>query len=244
MEFTYAAYAELIGKIRDNGYHYTNYKEYRNYEKSVILRHDIDTDINKAVELAEYESKTCNVKSTYFVLLTSNFYNVFSKKNRELLLDIRNMGHDIGLHFDELSYPEDSDITECIDKEVKILKQLLGENIDSVSMHRPSRKTLDSYYELKDGVINSYSTEFFKGFKYVSDSRRNWREDVEAIVESNDYNRLHILTHPFWYYEKEKSLENTITDWIKSASVDRYDNLNQNFTSLDNVVERRLFIGD
>jgi hypothetical protein len=188
--------------------------------------------------MAEFEMKVCNVRSTYFVLITSNFYNVFSKDSKEMLAQIKEMGHDIGLHFDELSYPENCDIVECIDKEVGILEQTLGECVKSVSMHRPSKKTLDSNIVPKNGVVNSYSTEFFKKFKYVSDSRRNWREDVEGIVESNQYDRLHILTHPFWYYTNEITLEETLTNWIKKADVERYDNLSQNFTDLDKVIDR------
>ena len=52
-------------------------------------------------------------------------------------------------------------------------------------------------------MINSYSSKFFKEFKYLSDSRMHWRENVEAVIKSHDYHRLHILTHAFWYAKSE-----------------------------------------
>ena len=44
----------------------------------MISRHDIDYSIEKAVELAALEAEE-NVKSTYFVLLSSEFYNLAAK---------------------------------------------------------------------------------------------------------------------------------------------------------------------
>jgi hypothetical protein len=197
--------------------------------------------MGRAVEFARFENEICHANSTYFVLLTSDFYNLFSKSNRKILSQIHDMGNDIGLHFDELNYGENEDIVDCINNEIKILEQLVGFGVNAVSMHRPSKKILESNLRLQSGVINSYSDEFFKGFKYVSDSRRNWREDVDSIVESGEYDRLHILTHPFWYFEQENTLDKTITGWIKNATIQRYDCLEKNFTDLDKVVDKRIF---
>ena len=37
------------------------------------------------------------------------------------------------------------------------------------------------------GMINGYGKVYFKEFKYLSDSRRWWREPVEEIIESGQY---------------------------------------------------------
>lgn len=55
MEFTYDSYWRLLKKIRDRGYRITDYKNWQRGERSVILRHDIDTDISKAVKMASIE---------------------------------------------------------------------------------------------------------------------------------------------------------------------------------------------
>lgn len=112
MEFTYEAYERLIKGIIDNGYQITNYHLYKKVKCPCILRHDVDMDLKKAAEFAEFESKIelkKRVKATYFVLLTSDFYNLYSKENIHLLKDILLCGHEIGLHFDEKKYTLEED---------------------------------------------------------------------------------------------------------------------------------------
>lgn len=100
MRFTFNAYNELINKLRENEYTIANYHNYKKTEKCAILRHDVDYSMEKALIMAEYE-KSIDVKSTYFLLLTSDFYNVLSHKNQKYIHKIIECGHDIGLHFDE-----------------------------------------------------------------------------------------------------------------------------------------------
>ena len=77
MNFTYKDYQALIGLLRENGYAFSSYVNYPGKGKCVILRHDIDYSLEQAVKLARIE-KDLGVRSTYFVLLTCDFYNVFS----------------------------------------------------------------------------------------------------------------------------------------------------------------------
>lgn len=84
MEFTYSSYENLLRLFRKNGYYFSSYHSYNAYEKPVILRHDIDFDIGKAVILAELEN-SLGVCSTYFVLLTSSFYNVLASDSVRLI---------------------------------------------------------------------------------------------------------------------------------------------------------------
>ena len=104
-------------------------------------------------------------------------------------------------------------------------------------MHRPSQATLKGNLQIP-GMINSYSYEFFHDFKYLSDSRRRWREPVEEIVKAGTHNRLHILTHAFWYGKVEKSMADTIRDFVIDAMDDRYQQMSENITDLASVVRR------
>ena len=198
--------------------------------------------MEKALEMAEYENKI-GVKSTYFVLLTSDFYNLLSKKNQDIIHKIVKCGHDIGLHFDEMRYDEQEKSTVgvklLIEKEAQLLSEILGgggDNIKSVSMHRPSKETLDADYYFDNGLVNSYGKEFFHGFKYVSDSRMRWRENVEEIIDSNQYQRIHILTHAFWYNNEEKNMKNIIEEFINDGKQNRYNILNDNITDLNSIL--------
>lgn len=238
MQFTYGAYGNLLKRLLSCGYAIAGYDDWKKYDRCVILRHDIDTDIEKAVQLAKKEYMI-GVKSTYFVLVTSDFYNIFSKESANCLKQIIDYGHTIGLHFDETRYLEIVGDMEAIKgkiiEEAHLLGTVIGEPVKVVSMHRPSKEMLDTDLRIP-GMINSYSHTFFKEFKYLSDSRRRWREPVEQIVDSQEYDRLHILTHAFWYHEKEKDIHDSIFGFINSGSRSRYRIMQKNLTDLESVM--------
>ena len=236
MEFTYVQYEHLISLLRENRYTPTDYHEYARYPRCVILRHDIDTSLEQAVRLAELEARL-DVKSTYFVLLRTSFYNTASKSAQKMLRRIHDLGHEIGLHFDELAYETGDEPMEArIQKEAAILAALCGFPITSVSMHRPSKETLESNLQIP-GLVNSYGQTFFRDFKYLSDSRRNWREPGEEIVRSGEDDRLHILTHAFWYHEEEETLSETVGAFIRKANRERYAQMAENIRDLGEILQ-------
>lgn len=236
MEFTYSAYERLITLLRENGYTFCDYRNYTTYRRCVIMRHDVDNSPFAAREIARIEAR-CGISATYFVLLRTDMYNPASAHSCTALREILALGHRIGLHFDETAYCAGADIVQSIQYEAQILSKMLGTKVDSVSMHRPSKVILDADYKIP-GMVNSYSAEFFKGFKYLSDSRCCWREPVENIVNTGRYAKLHILTHPFWYSEFEGSLEQRLKSFIDKAREERYDSLSENIRDFETVVGR------
>lgn len=235
MNFTYEAYVTMLNNLKDNGYHVADYHNYKSHEKVVILRHDVDMSLEKAVEMA-YLEKKYGVKSTYYILISSEFYNIYSKRAIMCIKEIMKCGHSIGLHFDEERYNHSDNLIKCMEKELSILELCIGEQVKSISMHRPSSKTLESDYVIKGGtVVNSYSKEFFSDFKYVSDSRKHWREDAISIIESNEYKRLHILTHPIWYEKETKDMREQLKRFCKQAEKERYDALRDNIRDLEKI---------
>ena len=237
MEFTCQAYRELLSLLRQRGYAFRNYHNYEEAPRCVILRHDVDTSLSQAVRLAELEAEE-GVCSTWFVLLRTDFYNVFSRAGAEALERIRSLGHEIGLHFDEASYVpalEPEEVVQNIIKECGLLSALLETAVSTVSMHRPSKATLEADFHIPANV-NYYVTTFFHDFKYLSDSCRRWREPVLDIVRSGEYNRLHILTHAFWYHEEEKDISQTVGDFIRSAHRERYRQMAENITDLESIL--------
>ena len=82
MTFTFDGYRSLLWLLREHGYEVANYHNWQEKKRCVILRHDIDSSIEDATAFAALERDE-GVTSTYFVLLTSDFYNVFSKASRD-----------------------------------------------------------------------------------------------------------------------------------------------------------------
>lgn len=237
MDFTYLSYIDMLNRLKKNDYKFSSYKDNFDTNKYVILRHDIDFTLDKALEMAkiEYENEVC---ATYFILLCTDFYNVFSKRSKNILLELKALGHNIGLHFDETKYGIVNDEKIFKDKifnEISILENALNTKINIVSMHRPSKWILDKNIILGGRVINTYSNRFFKEFKYVSDSRMNWRENIISIIESNKYNKLHILTHPIWYQDNQIEMKAILINFIKQQQENIYNYLDDNITNLGEV---------
>ena len=84
MEFTYDAYRKLLLTFKNNGYQDIFYQETDMTKKQVILRHDIDNSIEDALKIAKIE-KEVGMKSTYFVLIGTEFYNLFTKRSKEMI---------------------------------------------------------------------------------------------------------------------------------------------------------------
>mgnify|MGYP004527258611 FL=1 len=78
----------------------------------------------------------------------------------------------------------------------------------------------------------------FKGFKYISDSRQRWREDVDKIIEFDKYDKLHILTHAFWYNDTVKTIRDNIKTFIDDSKYERYDALEENILSLESLLKK------
>lgn len=238
MIFTLEGYECLLKVLNESGYEVTDYFSWEKNDKCVILRHDVDIDLQQALSMAQIEYKY-KIKSTYFILLTSNFYNIQSYKNRCIIQQVQDMGHTIGLHFDEMSYPQAignvDKVGEKIKKELNILSKILETDIAVFSYHRPTKRILDADIEIQ-GTINSYANLFFKQFKYLSDSRMYWREPVLDIIREKKHTQLHILTHPIWYHNEKKNIKEILHEFINMAGVERYNSLDDNFTNLKDII--------
>ena len=99
------------------------------------------------------------VKSTYFVLLRTDFYNPASKRTLDMLRQIRDMGHEVGLHFDEVAYQGCSaeELPEWIRVEAALLSEICQSPVRCFSMHRPNRLTLEKGEIDVEGRMDSFS---------------------------------------------------------------------------------------
>lgn len=241
MFFTYQSYAKMIRALREKNFAFVNYSNYRDQkDKAVILRHDVDFDPMSCYRIAEIEYLE-KASSTFFFLLRSDFYNVLSPQVLPLVKELEEMGHFIGLHFDETAYCADADLVKAIQGEAAILEDVLGHSVGCVSMHRPSAKCLEGDWRIA-GMENSYSHELRAEYEYVSDSRRRWKKPIMDMIEScppGVPQKLHILTHPFWYHEKEHGIEEDLSSFVDSAKHERLFALYHNVSNLDENVSRR-----
>jgi hypothetical protein len=81
-----------------------DYELYKNTERVCFLRHDVDLEIDYALELAELEHEM-GIRATFFFLHNRVYFDKpdFIEKCKR----IETLGHEVGLHYDVLS--------DCID---------------------------------------------------------------------------------------------------------------------------------
>lgn len=225
MDFTYQAYRNLLEKLKKQEYTFECYDNTKD-DYTVICRHDIDTSLAYAIPIAEMENELA-ISAVYFVLVSTDFYNVFSKENRLILKKIRNLGHKIGLHFDASLYSWDTidDLENEISNERKILEYVLGEEVNVISFHRPVKELFNK--SLRMQLTSAYESTYFSGYEYLSDSRRNWRKNPCEIIKARP-KHIQLLTHPIWYSEE---IPNEASDAVFRLK-----------TSLKSIIENALYV--
>jgi len=203
-DFTETHFRELV-RLAKKKYPFVTYEELvkAKPERFILWRHDIDFSVHRALALAKIENSE-GAAATYFLRLSSDFYNVFEVQVKKKLLEIRRLGFRFGLHFDTESYPIDSenDLTESLAHEKKVLEELLDTEITVFSFHNPTPEILKNNKFQYAGMINTYAGYFREDVGYCSDSNGYWRNQrLRDVLEKAEDNRLQVLTHPVWWQE-------------------------------------------
>ena len=219
-EFSLQHYLNVLNSVKKN-YSIGTVGEYQNLSKKkkfIILRHDVDFSLDYALEMAKKETQE-NIRSTYFILLHSFFYNPFDEKNTSNIKKISKLGHEIGLHYDSSFFPKSSKKEiKLIKKEINMLEEITGKKVVSVAQHIPS-ETRKIYANLKkQNLISALSPKMLKSVKYISDSGHYWR--VGCLCQHvNKHDRLQILTHPIWWVNWNHSRKEILKKFEKDEKI-------------------------
>ena len=202
--FSYNEFKNLINMVQQN-LPIVDYKDVKdNTKKFCVLRHDIEFSIDRAYKLAKIE-KELGVVSTYTVQVRNNTYNALSEKNIDLISKIKELGHHIGLHQNPPSSMKLDTLKDYIMRDITILENCYGFEIDRFAFHRPKKEYLNCYIEL-DNKINCYDKKFFHFFEdkpesleilYLADSNHKWKYGYPLDFNFSKINKLQLLTHPF-----------------------------------------------
>jgi hypothetical protein len=231
-QFTFQNLKRYFEVAIASGYRIMTCEEYVSYkqrpireEKVLINRVDIDISCRKARKIATLFQKM-KIRGTFFVRLHAEEYNPFSFENYRCLKFIRDQGNEIGYHSeveDEAAiWSEES--ADCLIRDIKILKQMLGIEIKGVASHggMTGLNNLDFWRGRKPGdfglLYEAYDQEIdfglFHESLYVSDA--NWthwkcyengqlREDDRRTLGEHckeGYPKIYSLIHPETYYEQ------------------------------------------
>lgn len=209
MEFTQVDYRRMLAALAEGGYDFVRFPQTPDRLAAgapfVLLRHDIDFDLAAAVTMAQAEAEM-GIVSTYFVMVRTELYNVFSQAGSGHVRKFLELGHDIGLHFDCAAYPADMDTTAlavACGQECHLLESWFDCTIETVSIHRPQPHVLTGDPALTAPRPHTYMDFYTKSMHYVADSRGIWRFghplDQAAFAQRRP---MQILVHPIWWRDE------------------------------------------
>jgi glycosyltransferase involved in cell wall biosynthesis len=242
-QFTYDSYIKLL-KYLKNQYKIVPVCK-ASYEDTpyLILRHDVDVSLQAALKMAKIEN-SLDIKSTYFILLCSPFYNVLEGDGIAILRQISNMGHEIGLHYYPPQYaiyqktPEKS-----IQLETKILEELLNKKIHSIARHGPWVR--DPFSNTKKFINANHP--YLRADLFIHESNRAWVTlDGLSFLFKNNPEKVQLLIHPDNWQEQPTSREKLLEQHIQKVQdkiLIAQQNLVNNFKTDHYVTEYDTTVG-
>ena len=228
MKNRYSEYELLIKNLLENRYQFITISEYKKLlskGKYIIIRHDIDSDVDIAKRMFEIEKKY-NVRTTFY-FRTCTF-------DRQLMLEINDFGSEVGYHFEEIA-------TYVKKHKLKSRKQILENMPDIQRMFVDNIQRFEDEFDIKLSSIAAHGDFINRKYKIVNNElfdkrmRKKFSNIVEAYddeIESNlDFSISDDVYPNFWKpnspfdaikNKKRRMLILIHTRWWNSAPLERF----------------------
>ncbi|QMS99203.1 hypothetical protein H1R16_04130 [Marnyiella aurantia] len=154
--------------------------------------------------MAEIEAEL-GIKSTYFIQLHSEWYNLLERRSFEGIKQIQSLGHQLGLHFDSRFWniTDESQLDKAIEFDKEILEKYFDTELKAFSFHNNTDFTLSCRKEKYGGLLNVYSDYFRGKYAYNADSLGHWRfERMEDRLTEAKELALQLLFHDGMWQEE------------------------------------------
>jgi hypothetical protein len=196
---TREGYSRFLDRAQERGFSIVRFSDFLEgppaTEPYIALRHDIDFAPRFSAEMAEMEH-AAGIASTYFVLVDGTFYNPLDREVVAHLRRIRDLGHEIGLHF-SVGVAADENIGEEVAFRMDVLSRIVDAPIRSFSQHDPVNAGFANVRlpERCEPCVDAYRVTAEHDLLYVSESAMMWRDlTFETALEQG--RNLCLLAHP------------------------------------------------
>ncbi len=235
-DFTYRYYETMLQAAKahfdvvalSQAYDFLGYQA----RPKLTLRHDVDVSLRRALRMARLDHEL-GVFSTFMIMPDSPLYSIDEPRSRQILRDILEMGHGIGLHYNPDETERDSrDTLQLIEPAIfsalERVQQAIAAPVDTVSFHRPTPRFLRGPFRVAN-CVNAHSVDLMAW--YISDSRGTWRDGDPLLTLKQPKNSLlQLLVHPIWWDVEESPPENRLQEFFEAethgkpcAFVERFD---------------------
>lgn len=204
MIFIYKKWEAFCKELASNGFKSIPAKDVTpETDRYIVLKHDVETDVEKAYRLAKIEHKYGH-SGSYYV----QAYLLKSTSNVEMLKEIRDLGHEVSYHYDVMDSCK-GDLDKAISEfeankkvfedcvfEIKTLCQHGNPIVERVgyTSNRDffrSERVREIYPELSDVMVN-FKEKHGTDFTYFSDAGRKFKMIFDPlyndVVKSDDKN--------------------------------------------------------
>jgi hypothetical protein len=194
-DFTLDTYNQLLATMQEGGYSFFKTKDlflWQEKPKQISLRHDVDKLPKNSLVLARVQNLNGIVGTYYFRAIPTSF-------NREIILEIDSLGHEIGYHYETMDTCNgnvDKAYNEfCLN--LDMFRKIVA--VETVCMHGSplskydNRSIWERYDYKKLGIIiEPYIDIDFNKVFYITDTGRMWDGDK---VSFRDKPRNQLTTH-------------------------------------------------
>ena len=181
--FSASAYENICKEILINNYQILTFEQLFQSQldhdyQFCILRHDVDRFAKNSLNIAKIENNL-GIKSTYYFRTTKSSFN------KKVIQTIKNLGHEIGYHYEDFAVSSGNynNAIERYEKNLNRFKEL-GIDIKTISMHgspgrkHSSYKLWDKYnYKIKEIIGDANLDVNFNDIYYITDTGRSWANE-------------------------------------------------------------------
>jgi hypothetical protein len=185
-DFTLKRYKELLEAIKEAGYHFQNFEEFitNNVNRSMVLRHDIDRQPRRALDISEIEAAK-GIRASYH-------FRIGNKSNNpDVIKKIVSLGHEVAYHYEDMSQAGrggvvTNDNTELLNSAIKTFRENLKYlrqfyPVKVISMHGDPKYSTDNRdlwehfnYRLEGIICEPYLDIDYAKTLYLTDTGRRW----------------------------------------------------------------------
>ncbi len=178
-DFTLEMYNRILTKIQNSNYEIVTFKDFLDIKPKknhLILRHDLCNSPQNSIPMAKLEN-AMGIKSSYYFRIQKKY------KYDNTLIEINNLEHEIGLHYDALDKADGNmqKVEKILEHEINLLNNYT--NVNTISMHgNPMTKNnnLDIWKHFKLSSFNvqgdTYLSINAKDTIYITDTGRSFNE--------------------------------------------------------------------
>ena len=125
-------------------------------------------------------------------------YNIYEKFFSDILQEIRQLGHHIGLHFDSHYWgvSDEEELDRCIKIDTDYFNKVFNIDVYTFSFHNTTPFVMSCDKLKYAGLINTYAKVFKEKYQYCADSTGYWRYEVlDEVLKDPQTQHLQVLIH-------------------------------------------------